>query len=212
MVQYGDAGGSNLGGFQTLYHVNSAGQATPYGHVATRTQQPGRDTVFGDVGGFTANQAGTEFAFNTYSRGGGCGGVDPAQLLDTATGTVTTPSTPAGGGPGGWLVQGMWFDRTGTPYASLVPNLSTCTTTGAQPAAEYASGYAPIVCKLVGGAWVKTSSGVFRVGYGPGNWLAERTGTTGQAGATPSTMTISGGTSPVTLTNVTAFAWAPSQS
>ena len=31
VVAYGDAGGSNMGGYQFLYHVNSAGQATEYG-------------------------------------------------------------------------------------------------------------------------------------------------------------------------------------
>jgi hypothetical protein len=212
VIDFGDPGGSDLGGFQTLYHVNSAGQATPYNHVAAAAINPGPTTIFGDVGGLAANRAGTEIVFNAYSRGGICGGTDPAQVLDTATGAVTTPRTPAGGGLSGWWVQGMWFDQTGTAYASLIPNESTCATTGAAPTAGLSpAGYKPIVCKLVDGSWVKTGSGVFKASYGPGNWLAQATGTTGTAlGGNRMTLTLSGGKAPVTVPGASDFAWAPS--
>lgn len=209
VVNYGDAGGSDLGGAQTLYHVNAAGQATPYGHVATGGNGP--NAIFGAVGDFAANRAGTEIAFSVFSRGGGCGGGFDADVINTATGAVTTPKTPAGGGPEGWWVEGMWFDSTGTAYVSLAPNLSTCTTGGAPPATYQPVGYLPIVCKLVNGTWVKTgSSGVFQASYGPGSWVAELTGPTTQDGTAPTTVTVTVGTSPFTISGVTALAgWAP---
>jgi hypothetical protein len=212
VVDYGDGGGSNFGGIQSLYRVSSGGQATRYGPATPVTARPGANTIFGSIHHVTVAAAGSQVAFATYSRGGACGGTDAAQLLNTATGAVTTPATPAGGGTEGYWVEGMWFDRTGTPYASLVPNLSTCSTTGAAPTSGlYPAGAAPIVVKLSGVQWVKASSGIFQSGFGPGNWQAELTGTIPVANSPGMPLTISGGTgtTPVTVGGVTAFAWAP---
>jgi hypothetical protein len=67
---------------------------------------------------------------------------------------------------------------------------------------------APVVCKLVNGAWVKTGSGVFQASYGPGNWLVEYAGVMGSDEA-QRTFTISNGVSRTTVSNVIGFAWAP---
>jgi len=212
VVDDGQSGGSDLGGTQTLYRVNSAGQATLYGpDTTTGNGQPGPGTIFGDVGNIATSQAGTEIAFDTYSRGGACGGADPAQLLDVATKAVTTPAVPAGGGAEGYWVEGKWFDQTGTPYVSLVPNSSTCSGSGtaASGGGEPASAV-PVVCKLAGGTWVKVGTGVFQAAYGPGNWLAQETGSISNY-VDATTLTISGGTgtTPVTVRSASVFAWAP---
>jgi hypothetical protein len=205
VVDYGNAGGSRPGNAQLLYRVNPAGQATQFGNGTIDQLAPTPGTIFGNVTDFTASPAGREFAFNTYSPDTSfCGGeIDRLQLLDTTTGTVTTPPVPAGGGPSGFWVLSTWFDRAGTPYASVVPNLSDCSTSNIE-----AGNSIPIVCTLEGGAWVKTGTGVSRAAYGPGNWLAELTGP--MDGYGPSrTLTITGGTTPATITDVSAFAWAP---
>jgi hypothetical protein len=154
-----------------------------------------------------------------YSQSGAPCPYYAAWVLDTANRTLIQPKTPAGGGPDGWLVQGMWFDQTGAPYVSLVPNLGTCSTSTPPSGSPQPAGATPIVCKLSGGAWVQAGRGVFRAAYGPGRWLAEKTGVTGQDGSGPATLTISGGTgtTPVTIADVTTtgfryadvFAWAP---
>jgi Bacteriocin-protection, YdeI or OmpD-Associated/Domain of unknown function (DUF1905) len=53
--------------------------------------------------------------------------------------------------------------------------------------------------------------GELPVAYGPGNWLAEESGVTGQNDFSPGTLSISDGTGtpPVTVSNVSAFTWAP---
>jgi serine/threonine-protein kinase len=211
VVDYGDMGGSNAGGPQLLFHVNSAGQATQYGH-ATIGLPPGPNTIFGAVGNLTASQAGSEIAFSTYSQAGISCESNTADVLDTATGTITTPKVPAGGGPDGWLVQGMWFDQTGAPYVSLVPNQANCKAGTAPSGGPLPGGVAPVVCKLSGDSWVKTGSGIFRAAYGPGTWQAEETGVTVIANSPGRSLTISEGTrtTPVTVSGgVTAFAWAP---
>jgi hypothetical protein len=211
VVDYGDLGGSNAGGIQLLYQVNSAGQATQYGHGTFNQTRPAPDTIMGRVGNFTVNQAGSEAVFTAAQNGGACGGIEVAHVLDMQTGTVTTPSLPAGGGPEGFWVEGTWVDGTGTPYASLVPNMSTCSTTGAPPNGAVPSHWSPTVVKLEGSSWVPTGSGVFRAAYGPGDWVAEMKGILTPAGQ-PTSLTISGGpgTSPVTVPDVSGFAWAPS--
>jgi eukaryotic-like serine/threonine-protein kinase len=211
LVDYGDGGGSDLGGFQSLYKVNSGGQATRYGPATPSTTRPGASTIFGLIGNVTVSPAGTQVAFATYSRGGACGASQPAQLLDTATGVISTPATPPGGGSEGYWVLGTWFDGTGTPYASLVPNQSTCSTTGVTPTSPIEpAGAAPTVVKLSGGSWVKAGSGIIQAAYGPGKWLAEQVGTTPIANSPGYSLTISGGTgtTPVTVQSVVAFAWA----
>jgi hypothetical protein len=223
VVAYGDAGGSNMGGYQFLYHVNSAGQAVEYGsgNLSQATQPLNQPA--GTFTDFAVNQAGSEILFSMYSQSGAMCPYLAAWVLDTASAAITEPKTPAGGGPDGWLVQGMWFDGTGTPYVSLVPNLGTCSTNtppSGSPPNPQPAGVAPIGCKLSGGAWVPAGRGVFAAAYGPGGWLAEKSGVTTASYSGPATLTISGGpgTAPVTVPYVTApgiayayaFAWAPS--
>lgn len=107
----------------------------------------------------------------------------------------------------------MWFDETGTAYVSLVPNLSTCASTGIPAVPEgMPVGYLPVVCKLVNGIWVKTAStGVFQDSYGPGHWVAQLTGSTTQDGTPPTTLTVATGNGVFTVNDVTAFAFAPAQ-
>jgi hypothetical protein len=208
LVDYGGGGGSNGGGNLLLYSVNPAGRATEYGHDTVSSS-----SLHGFVIDLTANPAGSDAAFAIYTQGGAPCPSFTTHLLDTSTRTVTTPATPSGGGPGGWLVQGTWLDRSGTPYVSLVPNQSDCAAGIQAPSGQpMPAGVAPVVCKLTGGTWVQTTTGIFQASYGPGNWLAKVTGVTGQNETTPQDLTISSGagTTPLTITNATDFAWAPS--
>ena len=197
-------------GSPVLYRVNAAGQATQYQY-----QPPHPNEIIGVVGGFTSSQASGEFAFSTSGETNAFCYATLSWALDTATGAIISPKTPATGGgpnpgPTGWLVEGTWVDRTGTPYASLAPSPSDCATNTTLKS----SGVTPIVCKLSGGSWVPTGRGVFQAAYGPGNWLAEDAGVTTQSNIAPATMAISDGTgtTPVTVPNVDSFAWAPSAS
>jgi eukaryotic-like serine/threonine-protein kinase len=236
IATYGTHYGAHGTGTELLYRVNPAGQATKYGTRAL-DQGTGPSDIYGQsLGDFAANAAGSTFEFDeTRSGGAACTGT-VAQVLQTATGTVATPATPPGGGGLGWEVQGMWFDQAGTPYVSLLPSTHGC----AAPlpgAGNIVPGHAaPIVCKLSGGTWVPAGTGVFQAAYGPGTWLAEIAGTTGQNGGAPTTLTITGGASSggassggassggatsggassggaapasATVPSVTAFAWAP---
>jgi serine/threonine-protein kinase len=219
VVAYGEAGGSNMGGYQILYHVNSAGQATQYGTGSLNQGTQPLNQPVGTFVDFTVNQAGSEALFSTYSQAGAMCPYLSAWVLDPASRTLIKPGTPAGGGPDGWLVQGVWFDRTGTAYASLVPNLGTCSTTTPPSGSPQPAGVAPIVVKLSGSNWMPAGRGVFRAAYGPGSWLAEKAGVTTQGLAGPAALTISDGTAvaPVTVPDVTSaalaytdiFAWAP---
>jgi hypothetical protein len=202
VVTYGETGGT-LGGSPTLYRVNAAGQATQYPF-----QPPlAHSLVIGSVGRFAANQADSEFDFSTGGEASYACFTSTAWALDSATGGIIQPKTPSGGGPNGWVVEGMWVDRTGVRYASLVPSPSDCATNTPLKSA----GITPTVCKLSGGTWVPTGHGVFQAAYGPGNWLAEESGVTGQNDSNPGTLSISdgAGTPPVTVSNVSAFTWAP---
>jgi hypothetical protein len=201
VVSYGYDGGTLLG-TPTLYRVNATGQATQYPY-----QPPlPASSYIGFPGGFAAGHANGEFEFSTYSEVSYACYSDTAWALNAATGGIIEPKTPVGGGPQGWYVEGAWFDRTGTPYVSLVPSPSDCATN--KPLKS--DGVTSTVCKLSGGSWVPAGRGVFQAAYGPGNWLAEESGVTGQNGFLPETMTISDGTgaTPVTVSNVSAFAWA----
>jgi hypothetical protein len=199
-VDYGTYAGQAGGDHQLMYRVSVTGQATEYG-TATVAQSP----IFGFVDGFAASQAGTEIAVGTYYAAGPSCEQHAAYVLDTATGVAAAPKTPAGGGPSGWQVVGLWVDQSGTPYVSLAPNLG-CGGNAPRPADAL-----PIVCKPAGGSWVKTGSGIVQAAYGPGNWLAEVTDLQSEIVGNPATMTISDGakTPAVTVPNVTAFAWAP---
>jgi len=211
VVDDGESGGSDLGGFQSLYLVNSAGQATPYGPDTPSSGQPSPASIFGDIGNIATNRAGTEIAFDTFSRGGACGGADPAQVLDVATKAVATPAVPAGGGAEGFWTEGKWFDQAGTAYVSLVPNSSTCSGSGTATSGEGQPASAvPIVCKLEGSTWVTVGTGIFQAAYGPGDWLAEETGRiSNYLDATTLTVSDGTGTTPATVRNTSVFAWAP---
>jgi hypothetical protein len=210
VVDYGDLGGSNAGGIQLLYQVSPDGKATQYGHGTVSQSRPTPGTILGRITTFAASQTGSEAVFTAGQNGGACGGIQVAHLLDTRADTVSTPSMPAGGGPAGYWVEGMWFDRTGTPYASLLPNTSDCSTTGTPVSGGMPSNSPFTVVKLQGGSWVTTGTGVYQAAYGPGGWVAEMTGTWTPAGP-PKSLTISGGpgTTPVTIPDVSSFAWAP---
>jgi tRNA A-37 threonylcarbamoyl transferase component Bud32 len=210
VVEYGTHYGAHNTGTQVLYRVSEAGQATQYGNQPLDLPEA-PNVIYGQgIEDFTTNAAGSTLAFyNTNSGGAACFSSTP-QVLDTATGTVSTPATPAGGGPQGWEVRGMWFDQAGTPYVSLLATVTPC----AAPVAGQtvlAPNTAPVVCKLAGTTWVPAGTGVFQAAYGPGHWLAEETGVSDQAGAASQTLTISDGpgTTPATVTGVTGFAWEP---
>jgi serine/threonine-protein kinase len=202
VVQYGNLAADNASS-QLLYDVSPSGQATEYGH-ATLDGSP----IVGSIGNFTANQEGTQAAFSVYFGAGITCPSFKASLLDTATGTVTFPALPPIGAHEAWLVQGMWFDRSGTPYVSAVRSAPSC---GGSAASPYPVGATPTVFTLSNGTWVAVGSGAFQAAYGPGSWLAEITGVTGQNDASPTTLTISDGpgTAQFTVPGVTAFAWAP---
>jgi serine/threonine-protein kinase len=127
VIDYGQVGGSAGDGAQLLYRVSSTGQATPYGPASLAASKIG-----GNLDNFTANPAGTQFAFTLGLQCGAYGGHTTADLMDTATGVLTTPAMPNGGGPDGYWVEGVWFDQSGAAYASLVPNLSDCATAPSQ--------------------------------------------------------------------------------
>ena len=205
LVDYGDAGGSNLGGGQLFYRIDAAGHAVQYG---TGTLNDFKGPV-GSVNKAAVAPAGDHIALSLYSRGGACGGVEKAYLIDTASRVITIPTTPSGGGPDGFWVEALWFDRNGTAYASLIPNLSDCSTTGAPPTALRPPQAKPIVCKLVGGTWITVGEGEIQDGYARNGWIARQTGTVTDAPTPTYPLTISRGTTSVTIPNVTAFAWSP---
>jgi len=205
VVAFGDAGGSDAGGEQQLYRVGQAGHATPYGEA------PAARPIYGGLGQFATDQSGDLASLTTFSNFGACGGVEVAYVVNSSTGAVTVPATPSGGGREGFWVEGLWFDPAGTAYASFVPNLTNCTTSS-PPGALQPPNAIPIVCKLVGGRWVRTSGGALRASYAPGGWLAEQLGPA-SAGAldysAAYSLVISHGGTAVTVPGVSAFAWAP---
>jgi hypothetical protein len=107
----------------------------------------------------------------------------------------------------------MWFDQAGTAYASLVPNLSTCSTTGAAPSGVQPNISPITVVKLQGRNWVKAGTGIYQAAYGPSGWVAEITGSINPSGP-PRNLTVScgPGTTSVTIPDVSGFAWAPAAS
>ena len=125
---------------------------------------------------------------------------------------ITAPKTPADVGPEGWAVAGTWFDRTGTPYASLVPNASTCLTGGSgngKVTRPTPANAVPTVVKLRGGSWVKAGTGVFQAAYGPGNWAATYSGSI-RSYVKVASLTISNGSLHVSFPGqVGSFAWEP---
>jgi eukaryotic-like serine/threonine-protein kinase len=226
IVTYGTHYGAHGTGTELLYRVNPAGQATKYG-TRVLDQGTGPGDIYGQsLGDFAANATGSTFEFDETRSGGAACTSTVAQVLQTATGAVTTPAMPPGGGGLGWEVQGMWFDQAGTPYVSLLPSTHGCVAPLPGAGTIVPGHAAPIVCKLSGGTWVRAGTGVFQAAYGPGQWLAEIAGTTGGNGGAPTALTISGGAisggaipggaipggatpAPVTVPSVTTFAWAP---
>jgi hypothetical protein len=209
IVSYGTHYGAHGTGTELLYRVNPAGQATKYG-TRVLDQGNGPADIYGEsLGDFAANATGSTFEFDELLSGGAACVSTVAQLLDTATGAVATPAMPPGGGGLGWEVQGMWFDRAGTPYVSLLPSAHGCVAPLPGVGNIVPGHTAPVVCKLSGGAWVRAGTGVFQAAYGPGKWLAEVAGATDGNGGAPAAVTISGGAGPVTVPDVITLAWAP---
>lgn len=211
VVAYGSAGGSNLGGPQLLYRVDPSGHATPYGLPSLADVTISSYKVSGLLGNATTAPKGNLISFTTTSRGGACGEIETAYALSTATGAITIPTLPAGGGPDGFWVQSLWFDQIGNAYAAFIPNLTDCATSGNPATAFQPANAKPIVCELERGAWIKTAIGVIRVGYAPGGWLARQTG--GFSGtiepASPLfPLIISHGHATITIPGVYLFAWA----
>src|SRR6185437_9661829 len=77
----------------------------------------------------------SRFAFSDGTTVTASCGIQRTLVLDTATGSLQVAKV-LGGSPEAYWVQGLWFDKAGTPYASLVRNLSACATgaTAAAPA------------------------------------------------------------------------------
>lgn len=200
VVAFGDAGGSDDGGPQQLYRVDQAGHATEYGKAPAQS-------VSGYPSLFAAALSGDLASFATYNNFGACGGIEVTHVVSSLTGAVTVPAVPSGGGRYGFWVEGLWFDSAGSAYASFIPNLTTCTTSSPPPGLQPAHAI-PIVCKLVGGRWVKTSQGTYQAAYASGGWLAQQTTGIPRASAFY-TMVISHGSTSVTVPGVSAFAWAP---
>jgi hypothetical protein len=204
IVAYGSAGGSDAGGPQQLDLVDSGGHATPYGTTSSR--QPS-----GRIGGFATDRSGGQVSFTTFQDEGICGGMQVAYVVNSSTGSVTAPTTPGGGGPNGFWVEGLWFDAAGTAYASFLPNPTGCDASGNPVSASPAAPQNLIVCKLVGQQWVQTSGGVLQAAYASGGWLAEQSGPVSTAFASDGLhpLVISRGGTSITVPGVSAFAWAP---
>ena len=214
VVGYGSAGGSDLGGNQLLYRVGQDGKATQYGNATLTQTSTGPGTIFGALSNATVASTGSSLALEESTRGGACGGVSTALLVNTATGAISTPKEPStGGGTGGFWIEGLWYDASGTPYISLVPNGSYCSsetdTPGTQPI--FPTSANPTVCKLVNGTWTVVGSGTFQASYGPGGWQAEQDGTIANS-AEQTTLKVShGSTASYSLPGVSSFAWAPAR-
>lgn len=210
VVAYGNAGGSDLGGSHLLYRVDTTGKATEYGHNKLSSLGNGPTEIFGGLKLGTAAPSGSTLTFNEISRGGACGGSSAALVLDTATGAISTPSVPSGGGSEGYWVEGLWFDAENTAYASLVPNNSTCSGSGDAATGSLIPDGKPIVCKLVDGHWTTVGTGVFAASYGAGGWMAQQTGTISQSSEMVAATTVSHGATTYKLpSGVGAFAWQP---
>jgi hypothetical protein len=209
VVSVGTGGGSDEAPGQTFFRVSAAGQATQYPSSSASGSGTGTGSPFGTVGDPAINPAGTQLAFTTSARCYANQGTQTDNLLNLATGAVTSPTLPAGGGHYGYWINGMWFDSSGTLYVSLVPNISTCTAPGGP---LWTAGATPTVYKLAGGHWVKAGNGTFEEAYGPGSWAATTSGAL-SAGTeeldSPMTMTISDGSSHATVPSVSDFTWAP---
>jgi hypothetical protein len=189
---------------ELFYRIDSAGHATEYGTGTI-------GNTLRAIGHFASNAAGTEFAFaavtgcRNYYHGDQA--ITIASLLDSKTGTVTTPATPAGGGKFGYWVEGMWFDPSGTPHVSLLKNLSDCVSS----VPPWPPGAAPVDCTLESGRWVRTGSGVLQEEHGPGGWVADTTGAPPADGSAPALpLTISDGPAVrARARDVVTFTWAP---
>jgi hypothetical protein len=218
VAAYG-VGGSDLTLRQVFYRIDSSGHATEYGTATLKNS-----TIVGLLKGLEINGEGSQIAVtkvtDCYAGENDTGkgqGIETASLLDTS-GAVTTPAMPSGGGPSGYWVENIWWDRAGAVYASLVPNLSDCATARQHPAALlWPTGASPVLSKLVGDRWVKVGDGVLWTNYGPAGWVATVTGTMpapiqpGVFSFIPSTFTttITNGHSHIALRAVDNFAWGP---
>lgn len=208
VVAYGDAGGSDLGGTQLLYRVNAGGVATQYGHDSLGGV-PTQSTITGRIEYVSTDPTGRQFGFAEYERGGACGGSSTAVFVNTSNDTATMPAAPAGGGTGGYWIEGVWFDNSGTPYVSLIPNESTCASGGDQPAnGEAPANATPTVWELVNGRWVSAGNGTIQAGNGPDGWTAQLSGTFADGTATATSLTLAQSGQTAKVSGVSDFAWA----
>jgi hypothetical protein len=161
----------------------------------------------GAIGDVTSDQAGDQIGFITESRGGACGYYTQAFVLNTSTGTMTSPAFPTGGGPGGFLVEGLWFDQAGTAHAALIPNPSDCATSDSPP--TFPAHSTVVDYQAQNARWGQTGAGVIHAGYAPGGWQAELTGTIDDSSVTGLRLALSHGATTTTVPGVTSFAWSP---
>ena len=201
IVTFGDAGGSDLGGPQTLYRVNASGQATPLSGTKS-------GKVSGQLGEATIDQAGDQIAFVATTRGGACGEYTQAFVVNTVTGALTTPAVPAGGGPGGFLVEGLWFDLAGTAHAAFIPNPADCATTYNPP--TYPSRSTITDYEAENARWVRVGAGVIRADYASDGWVAQFNGIFFNSSLAAYPLTLSHGKTTTTISGVTSFTWSPS--
>ena len=215
VVAYGSAGGSDFGGDELLYRVGPNGRATGYGDATANAPSNGPGTIFGGLSDAMAASADGSLALVETGSSGRCGESNTPVVVDTATGAVSTPKLPStGGGTGGFWVEGLWYDASGTPYVSLVPNGSYCSSTGTATTTGTGTGPIfpvsanPIVGKLVDGAWTVVGRGTFQASYGPGGWLAAQDGTISNS-VEKATVKVTHGSTSYSLSGVISCAWAP---
>jgi hypothetical protein len=209
VVTLGNVTGTSPYGTRLLYHVSTAGQATEYG-AGTLQQAVTPGLIDAPVSGFAVSPNGAFFLMDTGVGAGNQGACATwtTYVMNAPSGELITMAMPPGGGPYGWQVQSLWFDRTGLPYVSLLPSVASCAQAAQGPVVGSGP---PIVCKLSDQSWAQVSAGVYQAGYGPGTWQATMTGDSPANQGSNGTLTISDGpgTTAVTVTSAHTFAWAP---
>ncbi|WP_194908463.1 WD40 repeat domain-containing protein [Catenulispora rubra] len=222
VVSYGNAGGSDGGGPQVLYRVNAEFQATELGNAdLSRSTPQTQSQIDGALRLYGSDPTGRRLAFSQYLRAGACGGMETAVVVDATTGAVALPQVPTGGGPYGYWTEGLWFDTSGTAYASLTPNASSCPgaipnqptpSPSASASASASASIAPIVCRLQSGHWVSIGTGILQADYGPDGWVAQRVGTVdvySRTATMTSTTLVHGAQTVTTLPATDDVVWAP---
>ena len=201
IVGYG-IGVSASGGPQLLYRVDAEGRAVPFAPVAPQmigNTAPGR---------FVFSPDGTRVGFLLGELAGVCADDDTAVLANVATGAETQPAMPAGIRH----VLAVWFDPSGTIYASMAPDPPGC--------AQVGQGTVPSVVvspqdyRLEAGTWVRAGNGVIDEESVRGGWEATVYGKVDSTalGASVSTglrLVVSRGSSSTAIPGALTFMWAP---